>query len=53
MAFCEAMGFGFELAERYSELVRAVTLEQITAWAEELFRPDRAVRSVVMPLPSE
>jgi len=53
LAFAEALGFGFQVAERYPQVVQGVTLEQIAAWAQELFRPERAVRSVVLPLPPE
>ncbi|HYQ89290.1 MAG TPA: pitrilysin family protein [Candidatus Binatia bacterium] len=47
LSFYEASGLGYEFAERYPEMIRRVTAEQLTAAARKYFAPGRYTRVAV------
>jgi zinc protease len=47
LSFYEASGLGYEFAERYPEMIRKVTAEQLTAAARKYFAPGRYTRVAV------
>ncbi len=47
LSYYEASGLGYEFAERYPELIRKATTEQVTAAARKYFEPGRYTRVAV------
>ena len=47
LSFYEASGLGYDFAERYPEMIRKVTAEQVTAAARKYFAPGRYTRVAV------
>jgi len=47
LSFYEASGLGYEFADRYPEMIRKVTAEQVTAAARKYFAPGRYTRVAV------